>query len=96
MVAVDAAPPQEALLRSTGPVFGLPYPPLISWALGKALTLEATNRILGLVEKWRHHTNSLYIRDNRALDVFLPRDYVMIIRRGLKNESGVVPFESIA
>ena len=31
-------------------------------AIGKiSLTLDAPNRILGLVVKWRHHTNSLYI-----------------------------------
>ena len=34
-------------------------------AIGKiGLTLEATNRTLGLVVKWRLHTNSPYIRDN--------------------------------
>ena len=36
-VGVDAAPPQGALLRTTGPVFGLPYPPPHSWAPGDPL-----------------------------------------------------------
>ena len=34
MVGVDAAHPQEALLRTKGQVFGVPYPPSHSWALG--------------------------------------------------------------
>ena len=37
VVGVDAAPSQGALLRISGPVFGLPYPPLHSWALGNPL-----------------------------------------------------------
>ena len=36
-VGVDAAPPQGALLRTTGPVFGLPYPPPQSWPPGDPL-----------------------------------------------------------
>ena len=36
-VGVDAAPPQGALFRTTGPVFGLAYPPPQIWALENPL-----------------------------------------------------------